>query len=266
MFDFANLLFSGPCNARCPFCIGRQIDRRLNQDNLNIYPPRNLEMLVHLVWQYDIHHVVFSGTNTDPQLYRHEARLLAELRRQLPAGVQISLHTNGRLALQKLDIFNCYDRVTLSFPSFDPATYRQVMGVTGPPDLAQIVRRSSILLKVSCVLTPYNLPYLQDFLLRCAETGISRVVLRKLFGEQRAWNDLLNLTDLDLEPRAAYRTNPVFELAGIEVTLWDFEQTSSRSINLFGSGMISQSYLLTSRPPAPALPAFILGRLSHAST
>jgi hypothetical protein len=24
-YDFANLLFSGPCNARCPFCIGQQV-------------------------------------------------------------------------------------------------------------------------------------------------------------------------------------------------------------------------------------------------
>ena len=38
MYDFANLLFSGgedhPCNARCWFCIGKQIGPRLEQNNL----------------------------------------------------------------------------------------------------------------------------------------------------------------------------------------------------------------------------------------
>ena len=46
-FDFANLLFSGPCNACCPTCIGKQIDPRLNTNNLDEYPPRNLERFKH---------------------------------------------------------------------------------------------------------------------------------------------------------------------------------------------------------------------------
>ena len=46
MFDFANILFSGRCNARCPFCIGRQVDPRLNEDNLDEFPPRELDRLL----------------------------------------------------------------------------------------------------------------------------------------------------------------------------------------------------------------------------
>ncbi len=249
MFDFANLLFSGPCNARCSFCIGRQMDPRLNADNLNIYPPRNLDRLVGLIWRHDIRQVVFSGTNTDPQLYRHEARLLDELRRQLPPGVCVSLHTNARLALKKLDILNRYDRATLSFPSFDPAVYRQVMGVPGPPDLAQITHRAVVPIKVSTMLTSYNLPGLRDFLLRCRDTGVPRLVLRKLFGDRRAWDDLLDTAGLGLVPGPAYRNNPVFDFSGMQVTLWDFEQTGSRSINLFSSGLISKTYLLVGRHP-----------------
>ena len=45
-YDFANLLFAGPCNARCPFCIGRQIDPRLSVNNLREFPPRNLDRFV----------------------------------------------------------------------------------------------------------------------------------------------------------------------------------------------------------------------------
>jgi hypothetical protein len=123
------------------------------------------------------------------------------------------------------------------------------LGVYPPRNLEQIVREASVPIKVSCALAADNLPDLQNFLLRCQEIGIARIVLRKLFGEQRAWGELLDLAGLGLKPRPAYRDNPVFDFFGVEVTLWDFAQTSSRSINLFSSGVISQAYLLADPHP-----------------
>ncbi len=140
MYDFANILFAGPCNARCPFCIGRQIDPRLSVNNLNEFPPRNLDRLSDLIVEHAIKQVVFTGTNTDPQLSRHEVRLLDHLRQSLASGTQISLHTNGRLALRKIDVLNQYDRVCISLPTFNPTTYFKMMGCTVCP----IWRRLSI--------------------------------------------------------------------------------------------------------------------------
>src|SRR3972149_3566038 len=150
MYDFANILFAGPCNARCPFCIGRQIDRRLSINNLAEYPPRNLDRFIDLIRQYNIRQVVFNGTTTDPQLYRHEARLPDYLRRALPADTQYSVHTNGQLALQKLNTFRLYDRSCVSLPTFNPATYYKMLGLHRPPDLAEIVQRAQMPIKVSC--------------------------------------------------------------------------------------------------------------------
>ena len=129
MYDFANLLFAGPCNARCYFCIGNEINPALKSNNLDIFPPHNLEAFIKLIWQHQIRQVVFTGTDTDPQLYRHEARLLVHLRKRLPAKTQFSLHTNGRLALRKIETFNQYDRITLSLPSFQPVTQRILLQV-----------------------------------------------------------------------------------------------------------------------------------------
>jgi MoaA/NifB/PqqE/SkfB family radical SAM enzyme len=75
-YDFANILFAGPCNARCPFCIGRQLDPRLSVNNLREFPPRQLDRFIDRIVAHAIKQVVFTGTTTDPQLYRHEARLL----------------------------------------------------------------------------------------------------------------------------------------------------------------------------------------------
>jgi molybdenum cofactor biosynthesis enzyme MoaA len=244
MYDSANLLFSGSCNARCYFCIGHQLSPALSPNNLNDFPPRNLESFIIWICQHEIRQLVFSGTNTDPQLYQFEARLLADLRERLPSATQFSLHTNGRLALRKIHVFNRYDRVAISLPSFDPATYHQMMGVPGPPDLPEILRQAKIPVKVSCLVTTENALEIPQFLTRCWELGIQRVVLRKPFGQHSPWEQIVPIHGLTLFPRDEYRANPVFDFHGMEVTLWDFNRTTSQSVNLFASGLISQSYRL----------------------
>lgn len=244
MFDFANILFSGRCNARCPYCIGRQVDPRLKTDNLDLFPPYNLDAFIDLLHHHDVRQVVFSGTDTDPQLYRHEARLLARLRRRLGPRTSFSLHTNGRLALRKMAVFNQYDRACISFPSFDSPTYRALMGVSRPPDLAEIMRRSQIPVKVSCLVTGSNAPQMGEFLARCRDIGVRRVVLRKLYGELTPWEALIHPEELGLAPAGRYRNNPIYDYGGVQVTLWDFLETQSASLNLFSSGLISREYLL----------------------
>jgi MoaA/NifB/PqqE/SkfB family radical SAM enzyme len=244
IFDFANILFSGVCNARCPYCIGKRVDSRLKVDNLDLFPPHNLDAFIELLQRRAVRQVVFSGVDTDPQLYRHEARLLAMLRRRLGSSVRFSLHTNGRLALRKMAVFNQYDRACISFPSFDPPTYRALMGVPDPPDLAEILRRAQIPVKVSCIVTRRNAPGMGEFLALCREIGVRRVVLRKLYGEKLPWRALLELDRLDLTPAGRYRDNPFYDYRGVQVTLWDFLETGSTSLNLFSSGLISDRYLL----------------------
>lgn len=245
MTDFANILFAGPCNRRCPYCIGRRLPAQLNQDNLELFPPRGIEAFVAEVRRLRIRQVVFTGTVTDPQLYRHEARLLAWLRARLP-GACYSVHTNGALALEKLETFNLYDRACLSFPSFDPDTYAAHMGTRRVPDLAAIVRAARIPVKVSCVLDERNAPEVPGFLARCREIGVRRVVLRRQYGDRRAW-DLFP----GLAPARRYRNNPVYELGGLEVTYWEFEAAASTSINLFADGTLGRAYLLADTPPPP---------------
>lgn len=265
-YDFANILFAGPCNLRCPYCIGQQVNPALNRNNLNEFPLHNLEEFVALIRQHEVTEVVFTGTTTDPQLYRHEARLLTWLRERLPSyspsgtdkydalptpgsnrsGKQThySLHTNGQLALRKMDVFNQYNRVCISFPSFKADTYQKLMGSSRVPDLAEIVRQAQVPVKVSCVINEHNHGELTAFLDQCGTIGIKRVVLRYLYGETRSWT----LPDR-LTPRSVYRGNPVYDYHGIEVTLWHFDQTTSTSLNLFSNGVISPQYLLTKTIP-----------------
>lgn len=238
-YDFANILFAGPCNLRCPYCIGKQMDPTFNRHNLNEFPLRNLDAFVELLRHHRVRQIILTGTTTDPQLYRREERLIRWLREQLP-NAQISLHTNGQLALDKIDILNLYDRVSLSFPSFDPDTYERMTGSRRVPDLAAIVRAARVPIKVSCVINEHNAGQAADFLAHCHEIGIRRLVFRQLYGDPRRWDVLSSLT-----PTGTYRGNPVYDYDGMEVTYWNFYRTSSTSLNLFSDGTISSEYLLT---------------------
>jgi len=235
--DFANILFGGPCNRTCPFCIGKQLAPRLGQNNLRLYPLRSQQAFVDEVRRRAIRQIVFTGTNTDPQLYRYEERLLRELRRQLPEA-EFSLHSNGALALRKMQVFNQYDRVCLSIPSLDPQVYERAMGSPKVPDLEKILQRARVPVKISCVLQETE--GLEIFLEQLHNLGVERVVLRRLLGEKRP----LNLPK-GLQFHGSYRGNPVYRWGRMEVTCWDFELSQSTSLNLFPDGTLSPHYLLT---------------------
>jgi hypothetical protein len=115
-----------------------------------------------------------------------------------------------------------------------------MMGPGGVPDLEGILRAARIPVKVSCVLDDPNLPEVDGFLARCARIGVKRVVLRRLFGDRRPFRVLEGR-----RPVRSFRGNPVFEVAGMEVTLWDFDAATCRSVNLFPDGTLGRDYLLT---------------------
>jgi molybdenum cofactor biosynthesis enzyme MoaA len=243
MYDFANILFAGPCNRACPWCIGKLLPASANADNLRAYPPVGIERFIEAVNRERICQIVFTGTISDPQLYRHEARLLALLRERLHAAARFSVHTNGVLALKKIDVFNRYDRACISFPSFKAATYKRLMGSRQVPDLAAIVRAACIPVKVSCVVNEHNVGEIDDFIAECHRIGIRRLVFRKLYGETRSWNILQGLAVVKM-----FKGNPVMDYRGMEITSWDFDRSECRSLNLFPDGTLGSSYLLAETP------------------
>ncbi len=240
-YDFANILFSGRCNLRCPHCIGLTQNLLAMPNNLNTFPLKGLEKFVNELNRYGVTQVSLTGTNTDPQLYAYEPELIEYLHKRIPR-VKISLHTNGMLAMRKMEIFNLYDRATISLPSFDPDTCQKMIGRAQVLDLPGIVQASKIPLKISTLVTEHNIDEIPSIMARCRELGISRMVLRKLYSETHHWNLFP-----DLEPIRYFARNPLYDVCGMEVTVWDFSASTVRCLNLFSDGFISQEYHLTKR-------------------
>jgi hypothetical protein len=143
-----------------------------------------------------------------------------------------------------MEVFNQYNRVCISFPSFNPDTYQKTTGASRVPDLAEIVRQAQVPVKVSCLINEHNVGEVDEFLERCRDTGIERLVFRQMYGDTREWGILGNLPQVSV-----HRHNPVYDYEGMEVTYWNFYQTTSQSLNLFSDGTISPHYLLTRAKP-----------------
>jgi len=289
MFDFGNILFGGPCNQRCNFCIGKHLPPKMTATTLRTRPAdlRGLPEFIKQMQDSGTNKVIFTGTSTDPQLYKYEAELQGLLRKALGSECHLSLHTNGLLALRKLTTFNDYDSCTISLNSLDPEKFHLMHGVRTMPDLAALLRAAKIPLKLSCVVNDNNWDEVVGsdgtFLPRCRDLGIRRVALRKVHDPKRyqdtaaqdgagmegatrtrplhpnaptlaseRGNQPRRLQDGEAlagrEPARYFRGNPVFDIEGLECTVWDFDHTESRSLNLFPDGTISDQYLLVDAP------------------
>jgi MoaA/NifB/PqqE/SkfB family radical SAM enzyme len=238
MYDFANILLTGRCNRRCPHCIGHALAGRALPDSLGLFPLPGLAEFLVALRRHTICEVSLTGTNTDPLLYLHLDRLIDCLREEVP-GIRLSLHTNGALALRRIRVFNRFDRATVSLPSFRPGTCRRMTGSPRVPDLAEILRLSDIPVKVSTLVTPGNRAEIPEILRRCRELGVRRLVFRRLYGDP---------SPADFFPgRKPVRTfggNPVYDLGGMEVTVWDFRHSTLRCLNLFSDGSVGDAYEL----------------------
>lgn len=235
-YDFANILFTGPCNLKCPYCIGSHMGQKQLPANLDRFPLAGLDEFIQKLNRHRVRQVSITGANTDPQLYAHEERLIARLREGVP-GVKLSLHTNGTLALKKIHTFNRYDRASVSLPSFIPETCRKMTGVDRILDLKGIIHASRIPLKISTLITDENIAEIPDIITRCRNSGITRMSLRKLYGETREFNFFP-----EQKPYHYFGENPVYLMDGMEITVWDFSKTDLNCLNLFSNGVITEEY------------------------
>ena len=143
-------------------------------------------------------------------------------------------------------------------------------GVRTMPRLRELLRAATIPVKLSCVVDARNWAEVvgardSPYLARCAELGVERVALRRVHDPKQCGGGggaRPRLLDGGVfegrRPERHFRSNPVYRVHGVEVTVWDFDATASRSLNLFPDGTISDEYLLAKAPdtaPSPAAAA-----------
>jgi MoaA/NifB/PqqE/SkfB family radical SAM enzyme len=238
-YDYANILFTGEqCNLGCHGCIGENRQLYGLPTNLDEFPIKNIDGLIEKVNQNEIRDLAFTGTNVDPQMYSHEKELIDYVRQRLTGRTKLALHTNGLLAIEKIEEFNSYDKASVSYHSFNPETYRRMTRTGRQPNLKRIIELSKVPIKLSMLATEQNIGEIDDYIKRSAELGIDRIVIRKLKGAEERF-------PLErMEPFSSYLPIkeifgwPVYDIYGVETTICGFDKSTAKGIFLFSDGRL----------------------------
>lgn len=205
---------------------------------------KNLEKFVLACKKNWINEISLSWVNTDPLLYKYNIELIDFLRKNI-SFCKISLHTNWILANVHLDIVNLFDRVCISIPSLNPATYKKLIWICDMPNFFELLWKIKIPIKISTILTDENINEIYDFVETMYLFWIKRIVFRKLFNSKQDIFWKIDLIKLWLKKTWYFMKNRVYNYKWMQITFWDFNKTQCDALNLFANWEITKKYLLT---------------------
>ncbi len=233
--NYASILAGGKCSAGCYFCIGRG----LRGEDESAHTGQDWEGFLRGVSGRVGPYMSLSGTNSDPTLLKDVNEIITASQK---SGFVVSLHTNGYSPKQ--EAYELSDKITISNHSFDPETFSSVM--RAPEAMFQRVMDNierwapTGKLKLSTTYLPENSEEISSgrYFDHAKEMGIKRVVVRK-FTEWEQHPVLPETATLIGE----YHDEPVFDVNGIEVTIWDYSisNKSLPAIFYWPNGRIEQN-------------------------
>ncbi|OIQ59780.1 cyclic pyranopterin monophosphate synthase [Moorella thermoacetica] len=227
MYDMASVLFTGPCNADCVMCIGRGSDWPGNLDK------RELPGLTSFLENAQgIECCSVSGINTDPLLYPYLDELAQILRKHYS---RVTLHTNGLLLAERQEAVKHFTKVTVSLASFDDRINRDIMRVSNRKIIKGILN-VSVPVKLSGILTETTVKLVDSYIENARRMGIKQVVFRQEVGKHFPVFE-------GIVPSRWVFGNPVYEIGGVEVTVWDFSKSTLRGLYLYPDGQIKGEFL-----------------------
>lgn len=240
---FGNIHLSGPCNRSCYFCIGQHMMELDSYNTLNSFPLPSIDQFVQECLNKGITEINMTGSNTDPMLYKHTEKLRRYLEKKIP-GLIFGIRTNA--VKRNYSLFQFYDKGSITICSFDPAIYKAMMGQGKPPNIEEIMTRTSHWRsrKINVVLGPENLGRdLFNTLNVLAQNKIEKVNLREPYGQPHVGNPLIGEFDrLQVEDTLG---NPNYAWGEALVTYWDVHYTEVESVNLYANGVVSSTYPIT---------------------
>lgn len=238
---FGNIHLSGPCNRSCYFCIGQHMMALDPLNNLNRFPLDNLDKFVEHCHRRGVTEINVTGTNTDPLMYEYQPELKAYLAKHIP-GLTLGLRTNGALITKRWDLWELYDKASITICSLQPDVYRSMMGQGSPPDIATILAATKKPIKINIVLGPGNVHNydILDTIDRLGDMGVRIINMREPYGQPHVGNPLESL-----RPIGFVHGMPCYERAGATVTYWDVHYVEVESVNLYANGVVSETYPIT---------------------
>lgn len=234
---FGNIHLSGPCNARCYFCIGQHMMQLDSYNTLSTYPLPGWEEFSEKCVENNVDEIYLTGTNTDPLLYKFIRKLKDDVH---SLGCKFGARTNGLAIKKHPDRYAAFDKVSVSIPALDKEIYSQIMGVKrNPPTKSEIFSGPGDV-KINIVLCPESRECVLNDLDTYAKWGVERVNLREPYGQPHVGNPFK-----DDEPVSYIYGMPQYMIGATIVTYWDVHYVEVESVNLYASGKVSLTYPIT---------------------
>lgn len=232
---FGNVHLSGPCNAKCYFCIGQHMQAVDALNVLDTWPLPNLDEFASKCRERNVREVFVTGTNTDPLLYRHLPALRAAL-----SEFRLGARTNGLLISSNPERYQIFDKVSVSIPTLNRDTYAMVMGTGAPPPTARHIFSGPRDVKINMVLLPETRRHIERDVEELARWGVSRINLREPYGQPHVGNPFAWHV-----PVSRAFGMPQYKFGETLVTYWDVHYVEVESVNLYANGFVSETYPIT---------------------
>jgi len=237
---FGNIHFSGPCNRACYFCIGQHMMALDALNNLDKWPLEGIDEFIVECQKHGVREINVTGSDTDPLLYKHMAKLKEYLKQHIPDLI-FGLRTNGALIVSKPEVWALFDKASITIQSLDPTIYKKMMGKGSVPDLEKILyMKGPDRVKINIVLGPENTENGDVFetVMGLSRLGYKTVNLREPYGQARIGNPFEGY----LQPTGYRLGMPYYNYRSVDVTYWDVHFVEVESVNLYASGRISVEY------------------------
>jgi hypothetical protein len=218
-------------------------------NNLNKKELDGINEFVQKCKEHNVKEINFTGSNTDPLMYLYQKDLITFLRTKIE-NIKIGLRTNGVLILKNPELWNLYDKASISITSFNLEIYKKTMGQGTPPNLEEIIKlKPEMPLKINVVLCPENLENnnrdLLETILRVSDLGIKNINLREPYGQPHIGDPLKKIGWVPYETTLGMPTYFLAKHLPTKIVYWDVHYVEVESVNLYANGVVSLTYPVT---------------------
>lgn len=254
---FANINLLGTCNAKCFFCLGKDISEHLDKHNqlrTIFYDWKNFEKFLRTCEDNNIKKLYITGQNTDALLYWYLDELVDYL--QEDRGFTVGLRTNGFLAKKHLDTINkCKNSCGYSVHTLSDWKQQEIMGTRFIPDWPYLLENTERP-RVAIVVNRHNVNEFFDILWFLHEFPHIRYVQARRISTDTRYDQLKEdievyeqlFKKVQVHPNAKYLGDfycaQQYDIFGLEVNFWRTVETSVNSFNYFTDGTISKEYFV----------------------
>lgn len=248
---FGNINLLGKCNLKCFFCLGNEINNKDDYLKLHFSKWKDFNKYLDLLKKDNINKIYLTGCNTDPLLYKYLDELIDYLKNK---GFKVGIRSNGILTKKCINSINkINDKYSISIHSLNKDTNKMITNIKYVLDLDNIVNILKVPLRIAIVVNRYNYNEIIDMIKYLSNYNISYIQIRcvatdnnyEYFKEDiKKYEELEEYINNNFNKIKSFYTSNIYDVYGVEVSLWRTIKTTINSYNYFVNGIISDNYFI----------------------